>query len=102
MYDAWAGLAVHDRFDPPARRYAVGAAYLRAQGRGRSITAVHGLDAVSHATRSLVVEARLPEAGRPAAETYEGDGYVVVRDPDTDAVEQALAELITSIRIETT
>ena len=100
MYDAWAGLAVHDRFEPPQRRFAVGAAYLRAQGRGRSITAVHGLDGISQATRSLVVEARLPEPGRPPAESYEGDGYVVVRHPDTDAVEAALAELITAIRIE--
>jgi hypothetical protein len=101
MYDAWAGLAVHDRFDPPPRRYAVGAAYLRAQGRGRLITAVRGLDTLGHATRSLVVESRLPEAGRPPAESYEGDGYVVVRAPDTGAVERALAELVTSIRIET-
>ena len=45
MYAAWAGLAVDERFDPPERRYAVGAAYLRAQGPGRSIVAAHGLDA---------------------------------------------------------
>ncbi len=36
-------------------------------------------------------------AGRRA---YEGDGYVIVRDPSTAAVEQALAELITTIRLE--
>ena len=47
-----------------------------------------------------MVESRLPEPGRPVAETYEGDGYVIVRDPDTGTVEQALAELITTIRVE--
>jgi formate-dependent phosphoribosylglycinamide formyltransferase (GAR transformylase) len=103
MYAAWAGLAIHEHFEPPKRSFAVGAAYLRAQGRegqGRAITGVHGLEGLSRATRSLVVDARLPEAGRPPADTYEGDGYVIVRHPDTGAVEQALAELITSIRIE--
>ena len=46
MYAAWA----RPRRDAtsstrPPRRYAVGAAYLRAQGQGRSIVAAHGLDA---------------------------------------------------------
>jgi biotin carboxylase len=100
LYAAWARLAVHDQFDPPPRQFAVGAAYLRAQGAGRSIRAVHGLDRVSDATRSRVVESRLPEPGRPVGQTYEGDGFVIVRDPDTGTVERALAELITTIRVE--
>jgi hypothetical protein len=100
LYAAWAELAVHDRFDPPSRRYAVGAAYLRAQGAGRAIRAVHGLDRLSDATRSRVVEARVPEPGRPVADTYEGDGYVIVRDVDTASVEGALGELVSTIRVE--
>jgi hypothetical protein len=79
----------------------VGAAYLRAQGSGRTIRAVHGLDRVSERTRSLVVEAKVPEPGRPVADTYEGDGHVIVRHPDTARVEEALAELITTIHVET-
>lgn len=100
LYATWARFVVHGQFEPPPRQYAVGAAYLRAQGVGRSILAVHGLDTVGEATRSLVVESRLPEPGRAVADTYEGDGYVVVRHPDTERVEQALAELITKIRVE--
>ena len=100
LYDRWAELIVHDRFDPPAREFAVGAAYLRAQGQRGAVRAVHGLDQIGVATRSRVVDAQLPEPGRPAADTYEGDGYVIVRDRDTEAVEQALAELVTTIRIE--
>jgi biotin carboxylase len=100
MYDRWAELTVHDRFDPPSREFAAGAAYLRAQGSGAAIAKVHGLDRISEATRAMVVEARLPEPGRPAGDTYEGDGYVVVRDRDTEAVERALAELVTTIRVE--
>ena len=41
MYAAWARLEIFGEFTPPERRYAVGAAYLRAQGkrvRGRAST----------------------------------------------------------------
>jgi hypothetical protein len=48
-----------------------------------------------------VVEAKVPEPGRAVADTYEGDGHVVVRHPETAAVEEALAELITTIHVET-
>jgi biotin carboxylase len=100
LYAAWARFAVHDQFEPPTRRYAAGAAYLRAQGRGRVIKSVRGLDRVSEVTRSRIVEARLPEPGQAVTGTYEGDGYVVVRDPDTSAIEQALAEIVTTIQVE--
>ena len=100
MYAAWAALAVDERFDPPERRFAVGAAYLRAQGPGRSIVAAHGLDRVSDETQAAVVDVRLPGRGDKPSGTYEGDGYVIVRDPDTAVVERALAELISTIRLE--
>ena len=43
----------------------------------------------------------MPEPGRAVADTYEGDGHVVVRHPETVRVEEALAELITTIHVET-
>ena len=48
----------------------------------------------------LVVEARLPEPGQPASSGYEGEGYVIVRDPDTDVVRDALPRIISLIRVE--
>ena len=102
MYAAWARLVVHGQFDPPARRYAVGAAYLRAQGAGRSITSVTGIDDVSEQTQALVVESRLPEIGGPPADTYEGDGFVIVRAENTADVDRALTEIISAIRVECT
>lgn len=101
MYDVWARQSVHGWFDPPTRRYAVGAAYLRAQGAGRRIVAAEGLDEVSAETRALVVAARLPAPGAGRADTYEGDGYVVVRHADTEVVERAVAELVATIRLHT-
>ena len=49
MYEAWARLMVYDTFDPPERKWAVGAAYLRPQGHGR-IRAVHGIDRLDAAS----------------------------------------------------
>jgi hypothetical protein len=100
MYAAWARLAVHDSFRPPERRYAVGAAYLRAQGQGRAIVAAHGLDEVSLDSRELIVDVRLPAPGDPPTGTYEGDGFVIVRADETAAVELALAEIVGKIRLE--
>jgi hypothetical protein len=99
MYKAWAHLMVYDEFDPPPRRWAVGAAYLRPHGHGR-IRAVHGLDRLNPALHELVVMARLPEPGQTTSSSYEGDGYVIVRHADTAVVEQALTELITTLQIE--
>ena len=62
LYAAWARLAVDGVFDPPQRSYACGGAYLRAQGSGRAIVAIEGLDQVSEETRSRVVEVSLPLA----------------------------------------
>lgn len=101
MYAKWAELTIHGTFDPPERRHAVGAAYLRAQGAGRRITAVTGIERVSERTHSMVVESRLPTEGAPRAESYEGDGFVIVRGDTSDEVDAALREIISAIRVET-
>ena len=101
LYRAWAELVVHGRFDPPQRRHAVGAAYLRAQGAGRVITSVAGLDRVSPAVHRLVVESRLPQPGAARGDSYEGDGYAIVRADTTEEVDAALREIISTIRVET-
>lgn len=99
FYSAWPRLMVFDEFEPPERRYAVGAAYIRGQGRGR-VRAIHGLDEAQRRFGSLVVEAKLPREGQPPSDSYEGDGYVIVRHPDTHVVENALTEIVKLIRVE--
>jgi hypothetical protein len=99
FYRVWAELVILNRFDPPERQFAAGTAYLRGQGRGR-VRAVHGVEEVQRQIGHLVVEAKLPEPGRAAATSYEGEGYVIVRDPDTEVVRDALRRIITGIRIE--
>jgi hypothetical protein len=99
LYAAWARLMVDGRFEPPERRWAAGTVYLRGQGAGL-IRATHGLDALPPEVSSLVVDSRLPRPGQPSSGSYEGDGYITVRHPDTPVVTDALKKLVTTVRVE--
>jgi hypothetical protein len=96
---AWARVMIYGAFDPPERRYAVGAAYLRGQGDGR-VTAVRGLDEAQREVGPLVVDVKLPALGQPRGATYEGEGYVILRHPETAVVERALMRVVSLIRVE--
>jgi len=99
FYRLWAELVVLGRFNPPRRTFAAGTAFLRGMGHGR-VRAVHGVDAVAREIGHLVVEARLPQPGQPASTDYTGEGYVIVRDPDTAVVRDALRRIVEGIRVE--
>jgi len=99
LYTAWAALMVHGRFDPPERKWAAGTVYLRGQGAGQ-VTAIHGLDTLPPEVTSLVVDSRLPRAGQPSSGSYEGDGYITIRHPDTAVVTAALKQLVSTVRVE--
>lgn len=100
FYRAWAHLMVHDAWDPPPRRFAVGAAYLRGQGKGDRVSAIHGVEQAHRDVGELVVESKLPQVGQSPSGTYEGDGYVILRHPDTDVVRSALKRLVEQIYVE--
>ena len=99
LYAAWARLMVFDEFEPQPRPYAAGAAYLRGQGRGR-IQTVHGLEQVRDELGPLVVEARLPREGQSSSGTYEGEGYIILRHPETAVVEKGLRRIVNNVRVE--
>ncbi|HRC84597.1 MAG TPA: ATP-grasp domain-containing protein [Thermoanaerobaculia bacterium] len=96
---AWARLMVFGEFDPPPRKWAAGAAFLRGAGRGR-VKNVLGLDQAQKELGPLVVEAQLPTPGAQKSTSYEGDGYVLLRHQDTQAVFHALMRLVSLIRVE--
>ena len=96
---AWAQLMVFGTFERPVRKYAVGVAFLRGQGSGR-IRKVHGLDQIGREMGSLVVDVKIPEAGQAPGASYEGDGYIILRHPQTEVVMQALQRLISVARVE--
>jgi hypothetical protein len=99
FYRAWPLLMTFDEFTPPPRRFAAGAAYMRGQGQGR-VARLHGLDEAQRRFGELVVEAKLPQHGQPPSDSYEGDGYVIVRHADTAVVENALQEIVKLVRVE--
>ena len=99
MYEAWARLMVFGEFDPPDRAYAAGAAFLRGQGSGR-VQAIHGLDEAQRVASEIAVEVRLPKRGQAPSRTYDGDGYIIVRHPETAVVTEALDLLVRTIRVE--
>jgi biotin carboxylase len=96
---AWARLMVFDQFDPPPRKWAAGAAFLRGAGQGK-VANVRGLDQAQKELGPLVVEAKLPQAGTPKSTSYEGDGHVVIRHESTDVVFKALMRLVSLIRVD--
>ncbi len=99
FYKAWPRLMAFAEFNPPEREYAAGAAYIRGQGRGR-VQRITGIDEVQRRFGSIVVEAKLPQEGQPPSDSYEGDGYIIVRHPETDVVQDALQQIVRTIRVE--
>jgi len=65
------------------------------------VAGVQGVTEVARDLGDLVVEARLPQIGARPADSYEGDGYIIVRHPETKVVHAALDRIINSIRVVT-
>lgn len=100
MYDAWIRLLTLNQFTPPReRKYAVGTAFLRGIGTGRVVD-IHGLDAVLHEFRHLLVETDLPYIGQVRANHHDGEGYLMVRHRETSVVEQVISEIVSRVRVE--
>jgi biotin carboxylase len=100
LYAAWARAVVDEAFAGPwERRYAVGCAFVRGMGRGRVLRTL-GVARAHELVGQLVVEARLPTPGSPKSDSYEGDGYVIVRHEDTEVVQRACKTLIETLQVQ--
>lgn len=99
LYEAWGRLMTYEEFDPPARKFAVGAAYLRGQGQGR-VVGITGLDRAQAVAAGTVVEVQLPKEGQTPSGHYEGEGFVIVRHPETRRVEEAIAAIVSNVKVE--
>ncbi|MGI9628228.1 MAG: ATP-grasp domain-containing protein, partial [Longimicrobiales bacterium] len=99
LFDAWARTVVHGTFEPRPRLFAAGAVYLRAQGSGARVASVRGT-AVLNELQGMVVEVRLPEVGQTPSGSYEGEGYIILRDPETERVRGGLARILNELRVE--
>ena len=99
FYADWARLVATGEFEAPERRWAVGCVFLRGQGEG-SVKQVHGVDEAKLELGELLVEAKLPQVGQPRASSYKGEGHIVLRHSETEAVMQGIRRLFELLRIE--
>lgn len=98
FYRTWAQVAAFQPFEPPTRSFAAGAAYLRGQGAG-TVVGVEGVDEIQRELGSLVVEAQLPRSGQAKASSYEGEGYVILRHPETEVVADGLKQIVSRLQV---
>ncbi|MDB4941943.1 MAG: Carbamoylphosphate synthase large subunit protein [Labilithrix sp.] len=98
-YRAWARAVIDGELDAPWKRQtAVGCAFLRGMGQGRIVN-VTGVHEVHEAVGNLVAEANLPNVGAMKSDTYEGDGYVIIKHEDTEVVKRALKLVIETVKV---
>jgi hypothetical protein len=64
------------------------------------VVAIHGLDTLQRELGDLVVEAQLPHEGQSPSGTYEGEGHVILRHPETAVVEAGLRRVVEVARVE--
>jgi hypothetical protein len=99
IYRTWARAVVDGAFDGPwKRQYAAATVFLRGMGSGR-VTRVDGLDEVHSKVGALVVEAKLPTAGDPKSDSYEGEGYIVLRHRDEAVLRDAVRTVLNTVRV---
>jgi phosphoribosylaminoimidazole carboxylase (NCAIR synthetase) len=99
FYSAWARLLVFEEFDVPERKFSAGAAYLRGQGNGR-VVALRGIEEVQRELGPLIVEQKLPRIGQIPTGAYDGEGFIILRHPETEVVERGLKQIVSSVRVE--
>jgi biotin carboxylase len=98
-YRAWARAVVDGELDAPwERAAAVATVFLRGMGGGH-VTAVTGIREVYEAIGKWIVEAELPTVGAVKKDSYEGDGYIIVRHRRTDAVEEMVNTILATVKV---
>lgn len=99
LFTIWAEMMVWGKKPViPERKYATGAAYLRGLG-GQRVNGVHGLD-VLNTLSDMVTDVQIPHVGQAASNSYEGEGFVIVRHPETERVREALEAITHNVRVE--
>jgi biotin carboxylase len=99
IYRAWARAVIDAELDAPwERKYAAGTAYVRGMGRGR-VVSVRGVRETHEAVGEHLVEAKLPTIGAWKNDSYEGDGYVMVRHESTKKVEELITTIVQTLKI---
>ena len=95
---AWVNLMVYGKADIPEVQYTSGAAYLRGLGNGR-VKHVEGLEEIRSKYNTIITDIRVPKSGQEKSASYEGEGFVILRHRDSTVVENALEEIVKTVRV---
>ena len=101
MYAKWLHLMIHGEFSMPERSCAMGCAFFRARGRGRTIREVQGIEAALEFAGDSIVQALVPKVGQPRSTHYEGEGFAIVKHKSTRGVVDLLRGMITRVEVTT-
>ena len=72
---------------------------MRGQGSGR-IRGIRGYEALRAELGAMLVEARLPQIGAEPSGSYSGDGYLILRHPDTAVLTAAIHEVVSRFKVD--
>jgi biotin carboxylase len=95
---AWLNLMIFDKEVEPEIKYASGAAYFRGEGAG-CVSHVEGLDKIRSKFSDIITDIRVPKPGQEKSASYEGEGYVILRHPDQKVIEEALQEIVSTVKV---
>lgn len=99
IYKCWARAVVDGELEAPWRRqYAAATIFLRGAGRGH-VAGVDGLDEAQRRVGSLVEEVKLPRIGAPKSDSYEGEGFVILRHRDEAPLRAAVKIILDTVRV---
>jgi hypothetical protein len=102
LFREWARAVCWHAFEAPTdRKYCVGIVFKRARGQGR-ISGITGLSEFYNRYRQHIVEDTLLRPGtqrRDWKATLLSDGYLVVRNPDTELTRQMVFAAATGVHL---
>lgn len=95
---SWVQLMVYGKAEIPSMQYTSGAAYLRAPRQGH-ISHVEGIETIRSRYKDIITDIRIPQKGQLTSTSYEGEGFVIVRHPDTQVVDLALQDITEHVKV---
>ena len=98
IINAWVRLMIFDEITKPKINYSSGAAYLRGQGSG-SVNRVEGIEMIRSKYNDIITDIRVPKQGQEKSASYEGEGYIILRHPDSVVVENALKDIVETVKV---
>ncbi|MCC7429394.1 ATP-grasp domain-containing protein [bacterium] len=100
LFAEWGNVMVNKKFDLYLhRKHNVGSACLRAQGDGKEIKEISGVDVVQKELGHLICGIHIPTIGSPKVDSYVGEGLIFCRGENWNDVFQSLIWATETIKI---